>query len=629
MNMIGRGWLRARQVRQALGLALVGLGMLSMFPAPASATTTYANYISVSPGGTRDILVGDEMIVTGANAVVGYDAGPAPATLNVYGLLDTRAPNTPFYIGHGFNGGSLGKLTIAAGASVLNTNGNSDMYYGIKANSRGILEQSGGVQRISGYLYAGLNGGSGDLTISGGEVVCNKSLVMEAGSAEPSVVRLLGGLLEAKVSLSMGQSATYGTPILAVSGGVFRVTGRSYVGHNAGASGQWLIGGGSNICSDTIYLGYSTNTTGDLRVSGGCLDCTIIMLTYDLGRTGTMLVSGGKVVVREYLTFGSDGGNIVVEGSGEIDLTRTNGYKTSFTYGSLTNRNGGTVRWVTILGSNGDAVNFVNSNATLAVRDVASANITENLGHYSFSRITKQLDSRLALENSTNTLISGGFVLQNANGYYQSLILRDGNPRWQSGALAIQSSAALVVSNTANAVISGQVTNAGLISVADATATFDTVRTLASGSVRGATGAVLRLTGSFLNASTQGASFDLSGCDVIFTGGGAHTNAVMGVPEGGLSAANFAYGALRVEAGNDVYFTDGDGGGNKCLFVGHVDLAGSDADAVSLLHSPFDIYYQPTIREPRNAYLNNGVYALDGGGTLRPIPQPGTTILIR
>ena len=138
-----------------------------------------------------------------------------------------------------------------------------------------------------------------------------------------------------------------------------------------------------------------------------------------------------------------------------------------------------------------------------------------------------------------------------------------------------------------------------------------------------------------------------------FSGGGIHTNSVVGVDLGhngtlgypnGFIATNFSYGRLTLASSNDiVYFPSGNGAASNALYIGELDLAGltnefaSVASMIaSLLHSPtnVNIYYAASNVDPFNSYLNDQIFSLtdigggSGGFLLPAVPEPSALMLL-
>jgi hypothetical protein len=135
--------------------------------------------------------------------------------------------------------------------------------------------------------------------------------------------------------------------------------------------------------------------------------------------------------------------------------------------------------------------------------------------------------------------------------------------------------------------------------------------------------------------STNIGQFNLVLSTVSFSGGGDHTNAITGLDfdnnplfgeSRGYTATNFAYGTLQLGASDNLYLVDGDGIGSNTngLYIGVLDIGG-DTNNVSLLHSPFNIYYRNGLAG--NTYLGGLTYGLDGGGFLIPVPEPSSLLL--
>lgn len=151
-----------------------------------------------------------------------------------------------------------------------------------------------------------------------------------------------------------------------------------------------------------------------------------------------------------------------------------------------------------------------------------------------------------------------------------------------------------------------------------------------AGTLEGGVGDVFDFRANLIINSTNTSLFDLASSTVSFSGGVDHTNAVTGLDFGkflvGLTPSNFAYGTLDLSSLDNLHLIDGDDDSNtNALYVNILDLGGT-TNNVSLLHSAFNIYYNPEVLA--NSYLNEQTFVLTGGGSLIPlIPEPSAAIL--
>src|SRR6185436_8158480 len=149
------------------------------------------------------------------------------------------------------------------------------------------------------------------------------------------------------------------------------------------------------------------------------------------------------------------------------------------------------------------------------------------------------------------------------------------------------------------------------------------------------------LTGNFFLSNNTPNSVKLSLATVSFSGGGNHTNrftsddlgnnGLLGYPDG-FTDQNSSYGKLSIGATDQIYFGSAEpGASSNALYVLLLELPGNDTNFVSnlrTLSSSINIYYGYSGLAPGNAYLNDQVYALQGGGFLMPaVPEASATWL--
>jgi hypothetical protein len=174
-------------------------------------------------------------------------------------------------------------------------------------------------------------------------------------------------------------------------------------------------------------------------------------------------------------------------------------------------------------------------------------------------------------------------------------------------------------------------TNAGTYISDPADNYFPSLHIIGEGALVGGAGDRFSLAGDLLNASKSPATWDTRDAELDFSGSPAHllttTAADRGASFGGYDA-NFAWGLLRLAAGESLTVADGDALPGAALYVTDLVLEGGAAQVSSLFTGGADVavYYDQT--RPANAYLLGQTYALSGGGSLIPVPEPAATGLI-
>jgi hypothetical protein len=150
-----------------------------------------------------------------------------------------------------------------------------------------------------------------------------------------------------------------------------------------------------------------------------------------------------------------------------------------------------------------------------------------------------------------------------------------------------------------------------------------------TGALVGGAGDRFFVSGDLMSASQSAEAWETLAAELIFESGSAHTLAYTGVDRGARLEGlldNYAWGMLSLGAGDTLQLEDGDSTPGGALYVRVLDLAGGLAQLSSLGATGMNMYYDP--RWSENDYLGGQSYALAGGGTLAPIPEPGTGTLL-
>lgn len=146
-----------------------------------------------------------------------------------------------------------------------------------------------------------------------------------------------------------------------------------------------------------------------------------------------------------------------------------------------------------------------------------------------------------------------------------------------------------------------------------------------NGYISAGTGDVYVVTGNFSNASTQSTLWNTLNAEVSFKGGtGPHLFTFAGEDLGPSYfgyANNFAWGTLRLAAGQALTLSDGNGTAGAAFYATRVILEGGIAQVANIAGNGASIYYDPT--DPANMPLfagaPGGLYPLSGGGVLSPV----------
>lgn len=386
----------------------------------------------------------------------------------------------------------------------------------IQSNGTFTVSGSGGNNAVIGYYgkgYWNLYGGTGQVFTS------TLSIGSQAGSTGSVLVD--GGTLIATDNSTYIGSASGGMGYLTVSNGTF-LGATVYTGYRSvpTAPRYVIVGGTNRISSLTVaYAQVPGGGFGDVLVTGGLLDISSGLTIANAG-IATVTVSNGQVRVGGSLSLGGtaspNGGfranlnifggvvtainttqnfligaitgaaytnaeaHVLVSDNGVLELAPNatglaigNGNPVSPAIGTITNRNGGVIRWyggiptITIYNAGSS---FVVTNATLAFRNSSAVNVASFLTG-NLTNITVQADSTLELDASANATGLASYSV-GSESKFANLRLTGSNTLWRSGTLTVGTGGGLLISNAANARIQAAFTSTGVVQVVDSTVTF-------------------------------------------------------------------------------------------------------------------------------------------------------------
>jgi hypothetical protein len=136
------------------------------------------------------------------------------------------------------------------------------------------------------------------------------------------------------------------------------------------------------------------------------------------------------------------------------------------------------------------------------------------------------------------------------------------------------------------------------------------------------------ISGDLLSSSKNKSGWQTAEAELKFLGGEDHVMSVLGEDRGisfdGYSD-NFGWGTLAINAGDAVSLMDGDEVAGGGLYVHRLLLGGGVSQITNIQGNGLSIYYD--LGEPANAYLGGQTYALAGGGSIAPVPEPGVLLL--
>lgn len=145
------------------------------------------------------------------------------------------------------------------------------------------------------------------------------------------------------------------------------------------------------------------------------------------------------------------------------------------------------------------------------------------------------------------------------------------------------------------------------------------------GSISATAGDVYIVLGHFTNASTQGTGWNTLSAELRFSGSAtAHTFTFAGADLGRSYfgyVGNFAWGTLRLAAGQSLTLGDGNATPGAAFYATRVILEGGLGQVASIAGNGASIYYDPTdaVNAPLLSGAPGGIYPLSGGGVLAPV----------
>jgi len=174
-----------------------------------------------------------------------------------------------------------------------------------------------------------------------------------------------------------------------------------------------------------------------------------------------------------------------------------------------------------------------------------------------------------------------------------------------------------------NVVFAGSFTNNGAYLSDPSTNNFTTLVIGTAGYMQGEAGDNFNISEDFINNSAQDTLWNTGEARLGFTGPGIHDLYLTGLDLGQNGAGytdNFAWGIFSLGSGSGLKLMDGNTEAGGALYVQSFLLGDGLSQINDITGNGLNIYYAPNA--PGNAYLNSGTYALAGGGSLTPIPEP-------
>lgn len=535
----------------------------------------------------RLLLHGGSFVSKGANCYVGSSG---MGTLDVFGGSMNSALNSGSYLTVGSQPGATGKMTLQDGSVRL---GGSGLIVGSSVGSTGNVWVTGGTLYAtnSGLNLIVANYGVARMTVSNGTVRANPAAWTVGSQANSDGGLTIAGGESYGTSLGLAANAAAATGTLTMVGGTLVIAGGNVLIGNRGVAWATLSGGTLINTNSTgaFYVANEGGSFGRFDVSGG------------LARLYAMVI-GSKT---NTLGVGANGATTISD-RGVLELSASLTLGEVGCVGVLTNRNGGTLRFM----RQNDPTIILRAGAVVVTN--AAAEFKDAPGAYlmgGFANLSVQANSLLRLNHSTNNT-SGVENYGVGDGRTFAGLELANISRWKGVSLTIS-------------------TNGWLLATNGAAAIGCNVTVLDSGYVRVGTAGVLTCERSFLNRSINSAAFDFAAGTLRLADGAGNqhvveTPALAGALTMGEATNRFLIGTLQLAAGETLKVT---GGAGTALYAGAVDIGG--LGNLNNLTLDVDLFYDDTLAA--NAWLGGMAYRPTGSsGQLRPMRRmTGTFILVR
>jgi len=532
------------------------------------------------------------------------------------------------------------------------------------ANSEGTYRLRGGELRVGSEL--------GDSADPG--VYVQEDVVVVAGTFEQSGgVHSIGNLArgeseawleidEGRYELSDGELVVYGgTQIAPNGGGSFLQTGGTHrigvsrfgvgdllgttpvakgdlrIGNDAGSHGQYLMQEGDLTIDPTLFE--LAGSGGGIGIVGGEIRLGQRIIQGDVTGVGTgeFIQSGGSVGA--YKLVVAEGSHYQLGGDGTLNLK-----KEVTIFDGLRDPSGGNARIIGLFSQQGG----VHTARWVEVEETGTYDLQGGVLATNFS---SRLDGPIDGINNKGlfSFSGGGIVMKRGVLGVGDEVIETGKGRFEN-----LSGARLEVSGGGTRIMAGHLANGGTITLTDtdlvvggsfsnygSTGGDGAVLDLDPSSIRfegdvsngpggyfvADAGSSFQMGADFINNSELNILWDTDEAGLIFDGEDAiaHVFALAGSDLGATVDGyldNFAFGSLALAEDDSLVLVDGNATPGAALYVRVLEETFDLGDVIS----PFNIYYDVTRAE--NDWLGSGTYALNGGGSLQPIPEPGTAILV-
>jgi hypothetical protein len=615
--------------------------------------TGSSTYTLNSNDGAATLNAGNAFIGVNHSATFTQESG---TTHTVNGTLDISATGA-----YDLYSGTLvaSTLSVAAGGLFKQAGGSVDTLltndgtfaYSGGSFLGGLVNHTGGTVSLDAVLVAGgtvINDGSINVGLGaglGGAVLTNNGTLSLAGG------QLTGGKIENFGSVA-GWGTFAGASSLTNYGQITQVGGNlilSNIGNTLNLNTVTLASG-----RQLQVQGGSLTNAGSLVMNGGLVSGSGSLVN-SIGGT----LSGGGVITAGFANRGN-----LAPGAATLNLTsawtnsglvQLTGATSVVTGAAITNT--GTIQGLGVVGSavtntgtiealggtlrvGGPLSNAAGGTlvASTGNKLLAQGGLTTNAGLISLTGGTFDNGGK-ALSNGGQitgygTLATGGLTNAGALTLATGVSTVNGDlNNAAAGKVAVAYGSAIftgaVVNNgnfkttSANVVFAGGFTNNGSYVSDPSVQSFGDLSIGSTGTLAGGAGDVFKVSGSFVNGSTQALAWDTHAASLVLTGVGSQTLVLAGADKGASFAGysdNYSWGS--VEFGSGLSLSVGSDA-SRALYAGLVVLDGGLGQLASV-NSAANIYYDGNATG--NAWLQAKNYAFgSGGGALvAVVPEPAS-----
>ncbi len=587
--------------------------------------------------GTLQALDGSSVLLTGSSQLSGgvLDAQGSGLVTNIAGFTQNGGTVSGILQNQGsftYNGGTFSGRLLNQGALSLGADftagdglehlsshtvaaGETLTLNGSGLDNQGDLDVDGVLQGDGPLVNYAQLGGSGEIGGTGG--FTNYGLFAPGSGFEIS---------------NTGANANYGNMDVA-TGGQLRVTDGSLVNH-----GTLNLNSGSVLGTGAITNSYGGTVSGRGNVLTGFDNAGGVLLV----ESGTTYVAqdfsnSGLIQLTSYSA--NLGGGVItssggIEGYGHIgnDIGNT---------GSIEALGGTLTLSGSVVNSAGGLLTASSGNKLVATAGLLANDGVLNLNGGTFDNNGHAFSSTGQISGHGN-LRTGG--LTNAG----SITLTGGNST-VTGDVTNQVGHQIEIAQDA-ALFTGDIVNEGVFKTTNTTVSFAGSYTENGGFISdpsdnyftditlgttgywvGGEGDRFFVSGDLLSSSEVSVLWNTTDAELIFQAGtdSSHDLQYTGEDRGQSAsgyADNFAWGALSVEAGQSLTLLDGDAVPGGAIYTHLLELADGLAQISSIVSNGINIYYDPNLAG--NDYLGGETFALTGGGSLAPVPEPYTGVLL-